>query len=110
MARAIDWTHYDQLKAQGLGDREIARQWEIPWSTFHREKQKRYTQDHSGTPEHTVVIPAIRSTRAHHVFPRNGPLRYTRAHPPSSPPSYTLVYQCRMTSLCACCPSCLTSK
>jgi len=41
MARAIDWTHYDQLKAQGLADREIARQWGIPWGTFHREKQKR---------------------------------------------------------------------
>jgi hypothetical protein len=60
MARAIDWTHYDALKAQGLADREIARQWGIPWTTFHRGKQ-RYTADHSS-------IPAIR--------PRN-----TRAHP-----------------------------
>jgi hypothetical protein len=41
MARAIDWTHYDILKAQGLPDREIARQWGIPWGTFHRGKQKR---------------------------------------------------------------------
>jgi hypothetical protein len=24
IARAIDWTYYDQLKAQGLADREIA--------------------------------------------------------------------------------------
>jgi hypothetical protein len=40
MAPAIDWTHYDQLKAQGLADREIARRWGIPWGTFHREKQK----------------------------------------------------------------------
>jgi hypothetical protein len=45
MARAIDWTHYDQLKAQGLADREIARQWEIPWSTVHREKQTREPTD-----------------------------------------------------------------
>jgi hypothetical protein len=41
IARAIDWTHYDRLKAQGLADREIARQWGIPWGTFHRERQKR---------------------------------------------------------------------
>jgi hypothetical protein len=41
MVRAIDWTHYDTLKAQGLADREIARRWSIPWGTFHREKQKR---------------------------------------------------------------------
>jgi hypothetical protein len=37
IARAIDWTHYDQLKAQGLADRESAQQWGTPWSTFHRE-------------------------------------------------------------------------
>jgi hypothetical protein len=41
MTRAIDWHRYDTLKAQGLADREIARQWGIPWGTFHREKQKR---------------------------------------------------------------------
>jgi hypothetical protein len=40
MKKAIDWSHYDTLKAQGLADREIARQWGIPWGTFHREKQK----------------------------------------------------------------------
>ena len=41
MARAIDWQQYDTLKAQGLADREIARRCGIPWSTFHREKQRR---------------------------------------------------------------------
>jgi hypothetical protein len=41
MARVMDWAQYDALKAQGLADREIARRWEIPWGTFHREKQKR---------------------------------------------------------------------
>jgi hypothetical protein len=41
MTRAINWTQYDKLKAQGLADREIARRWDIPWSTFHREKSKR---------------------------------------------------------------------
>jgi hypothetical protein len=30
MARAIDWTHYDTLKAQALADREIGRQWGHP--------------------------------------------------------------------------------
>lgn len=58
MARAINWSHYDALKRQGLADREIARQWGIPWTTFHREKQ-RYTADHSSTPipEHTRAHP-----------------------------------------------------
>lgn len=37
----IDWVQYDDLKAQGLADQEIAWQWGIPWATFHREKQKR---------------------------------------------------------------------
>jgi hypothetical protein len=41
MARVMDLAQYDALKAQGLADREIARRWEIPWGTFHREKQKR---------------------------------------------------------------------
>jgi hypothetical protein len=50
MARAIDWTQYDQLKAQGLADREIARQWGIPWGTFHREKHKREASLRVQTP------------------------------------------------------------
>jgi hypothetical protein len=29
MASAIDWKQYEQLKAQGLADREIARRWGI---------------------------------------------------------------------------------
>ena len=55
MARAIDWTHYDTLKAQGLSDREIARQWGIPWSTFQRERQ-RYTAAHPDTPAHQGTL------------------------------------------------------
>jgi hypothetical protein len=53
MARAIDWTHYGTLKAQGLADREIARQWGIPWGTFHREKQKR----EASLPVQTPPVP-----------------------------------------------------
>jgi hypothetical protein len=49
MAQVIDWTSYNTLKAQGLSDREIARQWGIPWTTFRREKQ-RYTAAHPSTP------------------------------------------------------------
>jgi hypothetical protein len=49
MASAIDWNTYEQLKALGLADREIARRWEIPWRTFHREKQ-RHTGAHPSTP------------------------------------------------------------
>ena len=41
MAPAIDWIQYEQLKAEGLADREIARRWGVPWGTFHWEKQKR---------------------------------------------------------------------
>jgi hypothetical protein len=55
MARAIDWAQYDQLKAQGLSDRGIARQWGIPWSTFQRERQ-RYTAAHPDTPAHQGTL------------------------------------------------------
>src|SRR5437867_831677 len=87
MARAINWTHYDQLKAQGLGDREIARQWEIPWSTFHREKQ-RYTQDHPGTP-------AIRArhTTAHSSTPTTSSTHPIRVHPSTPAQQSTSVHQ-----------------
>jgi hypothetical protein len=47
MAPAIDRKQYEELKAQGLADREIARR----WGTFHREKQKcegRPSAVHSG--------------------------------------------------------------
>jgi hypothetical protein len=30
MKKTLDWSQYDQLKAEGLADREIARQWGIP--------------------------------------------------------------------------------
>ena len=53
IARAIDWTRYDTLKAQGLADREIARQWGIPWGTFPREKQKR----EASLPVQTPPVP-----------------------------------------------------
>jgi hypothetical protein len=45
MARAIDRRHEDQLKAQGLADRDIARRSEILWGTLHRERQKREPTD-----------------------------------------------------------------
>jgi hypothetical protein len=42
MAKAIDWRQYDQLKAQGLADREIARRWGIPWGpSIGRSKSAR---------------------------------------------------------------------
>ena len=56
MARAIDWQAYDQLRAQGLADREIARQWGIPWSTFHREKAKREASLPVRTPAQTPRV------------------------------------------------------
>jgi hypothetical protein len=75
MARAIDWTHYDTLKAQGLSDREIARRFEIPWTSFYREKQ-RYTATHPRTPAlqrwHTPVHPGTldrKPTRVHRGTP-----------------------------------------
>jgi integrase len=57
MARAIAWTHYDTLKAQGLSDREIARRFAIPWTSFYRERQ-RHTAAHPS-------IPITQPTRAH---------------------------------------------
>jgi hypothetical protein len=41
MAPAIDWRDEDQLKAQGLADRDVARQAGIPRGTFHQEWRKR---------------------------------------------------------------------
>jgi hypothetical protein len=87
MARAIDWSHYDRLKAQGLADREIARRWEIPWSTFHRETKKREslpahepTAVHRGTPTRQQ-----RHTRAHLGTPGTHPTRVHRGTPAQQP-------------------------
>jgi len=102
MARAIDWTQYDTLKAQGLADREIARQWEIPWSMFCWEKQRgkgaptdsgptvhfstpttrqRYTQSRPGTPS--------KPTRVHRGVP---PIQPTTVHPSTSAPRSTAAH------------------
>jgi hypothetical protein len=68
MARAIDWTHYDTLKAQGLSDREIARRFEIPWTSFYRAKQ-RYTAAHPSPPEpqSTTVHPSTPARQRRHT-------------------------------------------
>jgi hypothetical protein len=66
IARSIDWTHYDRLKAQGLADREIARQWGIPWGTFHREKQKHVGHaglETSGVPAWVPQQPSIEAQK-----------------------------------------------
>jgi hypothetical protein len=41
MARVIDWAQYEALKAQGVGDREIARRWGIPWGSMGYYKRQR---------------------------------------------------------------------
>jgi hypothetical protein len=115
----MDWTQYDQLKAQGLADREIARQWGIVWSTLHREKQKREptgvtvpenqgqnTEVHYSTPtsrqRHTQLHPstpnlaAKRSTTVYHSTPVAQSTQDTR------------VYHGRMMRPCACCLCFLT--
>jgi hypothetical protein len=90
MARAIDWSHYDQLKAQGLADRVIARQWGIPWGTFHRAKQQRKSGPpaHSRTPtnrqRHTQVHPSTpmpQPTRVHRSTPYLPATRSAPVHP-----------------------------
>jgi DNA invertase Pin-like site-specific DNA recombinase len=53
MARAIDWTRYEQLKAQGHSEREIARALEIPRTTLPRALQRR-ERPPSTTPRVTV--------------------------------------------------------
>jgi hypothetical protein len=53
MARAIDWARYDQLKAQGHSERDIAGALDIPRTTLRRELEKREaqpTQVHLGVP------------------------------------------------------------
>ena len=52
--KAIDWTEYDQVRAQGLANREISRQRGIPWGIFHREKQKR----EASLPVETPPVPS----------------------------------------------------
>jgi hypothetical protein len=101
ITRAIDWTQHDTLKAQVLADREIARQWDIPWGTFHREKQKhdsgvpaqsstpatrqRYTEDHPSTPDQQSTAahpgPLSKTTRVHSGVPV---VQSTTVHPSTS--------------------------
>jgi hypothetical protein len=59
MARATDWRPHDTLKAQGLADREIARQWAIAWGMFHREKQKREASLPMQTPPVSQSAPGV---------------------------------------------------
>jgi hypothetical protein len=91
MARAINWKHYEQLKAEGLADREIARRWGIPWTTFHREKQ-RYIGAHPSTPAiqplHTQVRSSTPGAQPTIVYPSTPALQSIRAHP-STPIEYT---------------------
>jgi hypothetical protein len=62
MARAIDWSQYDALKAQGLSERAIARELGIPWTTFYREKQKREGPPSPvQSPVHTPVQSTVQS-------------------------------------------------
>jgi hypothetical protein len=80
MARAIDWTQVDALKAQGLAERAIARELVIPWGTFW-EKQKheaQHTEKHSGTP----AADHAQDTRATRVYQRDGSgtPQHTRVH------------------------------
>jgi hypothetical protein len=80
MPRAIDWTHYDQLKAQGLGDQAIARQWGIPWGTIHWENQKRAGQagpmlpipEHHETPQGATSRVPARVPRQESIEPQRG--------------------------------------
>jgi hypothetical protein len=90
MAPAIDWTTSDQLKAEGLADREIARHWGVPWGTYHREKQ-RYTAAHLGipSPESTPAHPSTSALSRRHTPAYSGPptaLEPTRVHPNTSMP------------------------
>jgi len=78
MARAIDWSDYDTLNAQGLGDREIARQWGNPLEYLSPGE----AAVHPRPPWHTSD-----SRTAHH-----SPLEYTNDiinSPHPSTPKYT---------------------
>ena len=41
MARAMDWARVDALTAEGLSARAIARELDIPWTTFYRAQRHR---------------------------------------------------------------------
>src|SRR5919197_4966230 len=91
MARAMNWTRYDRLKAQGHSERDIADALGIPRTTLRRAIEKRAaepTHAHPGTPaadhaRHTEAHPSTparrqRHTRAHLGTPARHP---TRVHP-----------------------------
>jgi hypothetical protein len=91
MARAtIDWARYDQLKAQGHSEREIADALGIPRTTLRRELEKRAaepTQAHPGTP----ATDHAQDTRAHPSTPARRP-RHTQPHPGTPPSQPTPVH------------------
>jgi hypothetical protein len=101
IARSIDWTHYNTFKTQGLSDREIARQWGIPWSTFQRERQ-RYTAAHPDTPAHPgtleghwEVMEEIEASlpEAPHISPADDvPLSPPEVHPDTPAPQSTTAH------------------
>jgi hypothetical protein len=71
MAHSVDWTSYDwtsyeQLKAQGISERKIAEQLNIPRSTFRREIAKRV-----GVPavHHSAPPTALQPTEPSSALP-----------------------------------------
>ena len=82
MAKAFDPVAYDALKAQGLADREIARQWDIPWGTFSRWKKERTGQ----------TLPLLPASEGHETgvparVPQQKPLKSQLGTQPGTPPS-----------------------
>jgi len=84
----MDWTQYDHLKAQGLSDRAIARQWEVPWTTFrrHLEKRKGQTGLMLPAPERHETQQGGTSGVPWQV-PRQKPIEPQRGTPPGTPSS-----------------------
>jgi hypothetical protein len=52
----IDWQRYDELKAQGLQGRPLARKLGIPDTTL-RNAEKRRPQEQQGTPQVPIRVP-----------------------------------------------------
>jgi hypothetical protein len=83
IARSIDWTHYDRLKAQGLADREIARRFEIPWASFCREKQKHGALD-KRVPQQTPGVSKGVSNRVSARVSQGVPVEVLPSLPPAA--------------------------
>src|SRR5215831_17566074 len=91
MARGVNWTRYDRLKAQGRSERDIADALGIPRTTLRRAIEQRAAEPtpvHQGTPpadqdRHAPAHPSTPGRRQRHTgaHPGTPPSQPTQVHP-----------------------------